>query len=197
MRDDRSTDQQLLDTHRKRLQALQIQAATFGIHVPAQITIEIDAIKAQIVELEQRLALSPAGGTAGRHRDWLVDQMHRGDVTTIGKAIAAAKPGDRILVRSGVYYEALVLEKPLELIGEGEPGDVLVQASECARGLVKNLTLRQTRGELWTVNISSGRLDFENGGGTFEHNTLTNNKAGNWDIACDCLPRVTRKGNTE
>jgi hypothetical protein len=31
----------------------------------------------------------------------------------------AARPGDRILVRPGLYQEGLMIDKPLEIIGEG------------------------------------------------------------------------------
>src|SRR3972149_6109518 len=47
----------------------------------------------------------------------VVDPMHRGDYTTITEAIKAANPGDRILIRPGLYLEGLVIVKPLEIIG--------------------------------------------------------------------------------
>ena len=43
----------------------------------------------------------------------------RGDFTTVSAAIKAAKPGDRILVRPGLYEEGLVVDKPLEILGDG------------------------------------------------------------------------------
>jgi len=50
----------------------------------------------------------------------VVDPLYRGDYTTITEAIEAANPGDRIIVRPGLYQEGLIVEKPLEIIGEGE-----------------------------------------------------------------------------
>ena len=47
----------------------------------------------------------------------VVDPLHRGDYTTITEAIKAANPGDRILIRPGLYLEGLVIDKPLEIIG--------------------------------------------------------------------------------
>lgn len=169
MSDDRSAEQELLAAHQRRLQTLELQAARFGVDTPAHIAIEIDDLKATIAALQQRLnpRTSPASAS-GRFRVWVVDQMHRGDHLTIADAVAAASPGDRILVRPGVYDEALTLDKPLDLIGEGEPGDVLIQAGEasaihfnCARGLVKNLTIRQSQGGEWALFIARGRLDLE------------------------------------
>lgn len=99
----------------------------------------------------------------------VVDPMHRGDHPTITDAIEAANPGDRILVRPGLYEEGLVIDKPLEIIGEGDPGEVVVQATgedavlfQANMGRVANLTLRQMGdGEWFGVDIAQGRLELE------------------------------------
>jgi parallel beta-helix repeat protein len=99
----------------------------------------------------------------------VVDPMHRGDFATISEAIAKSAPGTRILVRPGLYLEGLVIDKPLEVIGDGEPGEVVVQASgenvllfQTTMGRVSNLTLRQMGGGKWfTVDIAQGRLELE------------------------------------
>jgi F-box protein 11 len=92
--------------------------------------------------------------------------MGRGDHTTISEAIRAASPGDRILVRPGLYQEGLVLNKPLEIIGDGARADIVVQATgadtlsfQTTMGRVAHLTLRQMGGGDWyCVDISQGRL---------------------------------------
>ena len=187
MNDDRSIDQELLKIYRDQLRVLEIQEAQFGLQPPAYIVIEIATLRQKIAALELRPA-----HPAGKHREWLVDQMHRGDHTTIGAAIAAASPGDRIVVREGVYREALLLDKPLEIIGESGPGDVLVQASgasvlsfDCIRGVVRNLTLRQTGGKFWTVVIKSGRLDLEDC-------DISNSSHGGVTISGEAHPRLRR-----
>ena len=99
----------------------------------------------------------------------VVDPMHRGNFTTISEAISKSPPGTRILVRPGLYLEGLVIDKPLEIIGDGEPGEVVVQALgkdvilfQTSMGRVTNLTLRQAGGENWhAVDISQGRLELE------------------------------------
>ncbi|MHB9072401.1 MAG: right-handed parallel beta-helix repeat-containing protein [Desulfobaccales bacterium] len=98
-----------------------------------------------------------------------VDQMHRGDHTTITEAIIAANPGDRIVVNPGLYEEGLVLDKPLEIVGVGGPEEVIVQAREknalafkTTMGRVANLALRQLgEGDRYAVDISQGRLELE------------------------------------
>jgi nitrous oxidase accessory protein len=46
-----------------------------------------------------------------------------GGFPSVGSAIRAAHPGDTVLVRSGVHYESLVIDKAIVLMGE--PGAVL------------------------------------------------------------------------
>jgi parallel beta-helix repeat protein len=93
----------------------------------------------------------------------------RGDFTTIGAAIKAAGPGDRILVRPGRYQEGLVVDKPLEILGDGPVADIEVQARgtsalvfKATMGRVANLTLRQAgEGNWFGVDITQGRLELE------------------------------------
>ena len=60
----------------------------------------------------------------------VVDWRHGiGDYTTIIEAIEAARPGERILVRKGIYEGGLVIDKPLEIVGDGQLGDVEIRAS--------------------------------------------------------------------
>ncbi len=99
----------------------------------------------------------------------VVDAFHRGDYNTLNAAVAAAKPGDRILVRPGLYKEGIVIEKPIEIVGDGELGDVVIEANgenailfKASMGRIANLTLRQTGGGNWyCVDIAQGRLDLE------------------------------------
>jgi F-box protein 11 len=100
----------------------------------------------------------------------VVDAYQRGDFTMVGAAIKAAKPGDRILVRPGLYKEGLVVDKPLEILGDGPAADIVILARDAAAllfqasiGRVANLTLRQAggTGKWQCVDITQGRLDLE------------------------------------
>jgi F-box protein 11 len=101
---------------------------------------------------------------------WTVDPLTgHGDFTTITEAIRRASPGDQILVRPGVYEEALVLDKPVELRGDGKREEIIIRAKgadvilfQADKGVVKNLTLRQIGGGNWfAVDIPQGHLHLE------------------------------------
>lgn len=96
----------------------------------------------------------------------IVDQTGRGDYYTITEAIQAAQPWDVILVRQGRYSEGLVIDKPLEIIGDGQLGDVLIEAVganvalvQTTSGRLVNLRLKQNGGGNWFgVDVTQGSL---------------------------------------
>ena len=99
----------------------------------------------------------------------IVDTPHRGDYTTITEAIEAVKAGTRILVRPGMYKEGIVIDKFVEIIGDGERSEIVIEADgkpavlfKAAVGRIANLTLRQgSSSQKNCVNITQGRLDLE------------------------------------
>jgi len=109
--------------------------------------------------------------TPSRSPTHVVDPYGRGDSTMVTAAIEAARAGDRILVRPGLYEEGLAIDKPLEILGDGPVGDIVIEAwdadaisFEAEIGRVANLTLRQTGGEegpWYGVDITQGLLTLE------------------------------------
>jgi parallel beta-helix repeat protein len=98
----------------------------------------------------------------------VVDPLCRGDHTTISDAVAAAKAGDRIIVRPGLYRETLVIDKPLEVVGQGDATEVVLEVHgksvfvfRTTMGRVSNFTLRQSGGARYAVEILQGRLELE------------------------------------
>lgn len=93
----------------------------------------------------------------------------RADYQTISDAIRQATGGERILVRPGIYKEGLVLNKPLEILGDGSREEIIVESNTTYTlwaatdfGRVANLTLRQTgSSDRRCVNIAQGRLQLE------------------------------------
>jgi hypothetical protein len=114
---------------------------------------------------------------ASRMRDtfWLaappihvVDPDGHGDFTGIQAAIDAASPGDRIHVRPGEYDEHLLIEKPLEIVGDGPCADIVVHNGstdvvlfDADTGRIANLTLRETGGPGSALLVVSGRLELD------------------------------------
>ena len=99
----------------------------------------------------------------------VVDAFYLGDQASLAEALKKARPGDRILVRPGLYQEGVVIDKPVEIIGDGEPGEVVIEAAgkntilfQASMGRIANLTLRQAGGGEWyCIDIAQGRLDVE------------------------------------
>lgn len=91
----------------------------------------------------------------------VIDPLYRCDYATITAALKAAEPGTRILVRPGLYKESIVIDKPVEIIGDGERSEIIIQLvgnpailSKTDIGRVANLTLNDIR-------IEQGRLEIE------------------------------------
>lgn len=72
-----------------------------------------------LVSLAVSLTAGTGPSTAGQ------ESIHvgvGGDFPTIGEALSAAAPGDRVVVHEGIYREpTLVVDRPVELVGEGWP----------------------------------------------------------------------------
>jgi len=131
---------------------------------------EADASSERVAQSVSELAQGRGGPAAKTEPPTVVvDAMGRGDYLTIAEAIQASSPGDRILVRAGLYREGLVIDKPLEIIGDGDRDEIEVQATgkdavlfKTTMGRMANLTLRHMGGDsLYCVYITQGRLLLE------------------------------------
>ena len=89
-----------------------------------------------------------------------------GAYATIGEAIAAAPAGALVVVRPGTYREALVIDKAVEVVGEGARGAVVVESTDAhaiefraERAAIRNLTIRAGgTGQGWgAVMVRRGR----------------------------------------
>ncbi len=101
----------------------------------------------------------------------IVDPNSKAPLNTITGAISLAEPGMRILILPGIYYETLILNKSLELIGMSKRAkDVKVhgsnkptlsiQASGCR---ISNIAFYQSGSESNPAGIvTQGRQDIQN-----------------------------------
>jgi hypothetical protein len=117
-----------------------------------------------------------ATATAGPHPEAVPESVvsadGRADFTTIGAALAAAAPGSRIRVRPGTYDEAIVIDRAVEIAGDGPVEQILVRSAggSCVRmeadeAAVRGLTLRCVAGRgnaaFFAVDVPRGRLVLE------------------------------------
>jgi parallel beta-helix repeat protein len=102
----------------------------------------------------------------------VVSAMGRGNYRTVSEAMKAAKEGAKILVKEGVYREGLVINKPVEIIGDGETSEIILEYSDghCISmqtdyAKVKGLTICCRAGlkgkEYYAVDIPQGCLILE------------------------------------
>lgn len=127
----------------------------------AQWTVEAWALALQFITLQElsensaSITATPATIATGLQPNLAcvgqptltVAQSGQGQYKSIGAAIQAANPGTRILVKPGVYPEALVLDKPLEIVGAGKPDEIVIEEIKClqpsiGRTRIQNVTLR-------------------------------------------------------
>jgi parallel beta-helix repeat protein len=101
--------------------------------------------------------------------DHVVDATCGGGFTTVSAAISAASPGDRILVRPGRYDESLVVDKQLEIVGDGPRLSIEIWGTyrdvlwfRAPAGRVAGLTFAQPGGQTaYGVSILGGQLLLE------------------------------------
>ncbi len=106
-------------------------------------------------------------------RTVVVAKAGQADFRSIGEAIREARPGTRVLVRPGTYAEALVLNKAIEIVGDGPADAIVVEATtgDCVlmqteEAIVRGLTLRGRAGsrgaKFFAIDVPQGRLLLEN-----------------------------------
>lgn len=111
-------------------------------------------------------ASSPTGAASV-----VVSARGDGDYTSITDALAGVAQGARVVVRPGLYAEAVVLDRRIELVGDGPREDIVIrgEGASCLRASaddarVSGVTLRgAARGDaaFFAVEILRGRLLLE------------------------------------
>lgn len=101
----------------------------------------------------------------------VVSKGSDGQCATIEEAIRNARPGTRILVKPGLYREPLILDKNVDIIGEGSRSEIKIECTDgncvrmqAAKALVRGVTIRAVgRGtkERFAVAIPGGELKLE------------------------------------
>lgn len=144
-------------------------------HVPAAIAAVLHQAMAHIPTERFVSAAEMRAALSEKHtaRAVVVSQRGGGDYRTISEALQQAKPGMRILVRPGCYTEGLVLDKPVSIIGEGLPEEIIIESTDSAcitmqtasaevRGLFLLGRSVNPERKFFAVDIAQGTLLLEN-----------------------------------
>lgn len=62
-------------------------------------------------------------------REFIISKGFFSRYSTISKALKAASAGDRLLIKPGVYEESLVIDKAVEIVAEGNLGEVVINSN--------------------------------------------------------------------
>lgn len=90
--------------------------------------------------------------------------------STIGKALKAAQAGDKIIVKPGTYEEAIFIDKSVEICGDGQKEEVIIQSLDsntlfvtAGNAVLRRLTIRQTGSQEKrnAIRIEGGSSCFE------------------------------------
>jgi hypothetical protein len=166
--------------------AMEKEAARWAVHswalalgiVPQA---ELDAIEERSVEsipsaLAAPLAdeIKPARSSQDFSSDIVVSVRGDGDFTSLNEALKTATHGMRLLVRPGLYREALVLDKKVEILGDGNREEIIIAATDAScilmgtdEAKVGGLTLREEAGlseagdGFFAVDVPRGRLTLD------------------------------------
>jgi parallel beta-helix repeat protein len=99
-----------------------------------------------------------------------------GDYTSIAKAVAAAKTGDKIVIAPGDYKGNVVVTKAIELIGPSDPGQMKWTAKgdhvlvwQAQGGRIANMTMHQQDG----CKLACDAIFFDGGSARAENNFLS------------------------
>jgi len=127
--------------------------------------------------MERRISVKASPTT------WTVDDDGAADFNTIQEAVNQATSGDRIFVRIGIYYEHVIINKSVSLIGENtdstivdgnETGSVIsIRANSVS---IEGFTIK--RSGLLANEYDSGIFVDHSSGNNISHNTITNNYYG-------------------
>ncbi len=102
----------------------------------------------------------------------IVSANGTGDFIRIGEALRNVAPNTRLMIRPGLYNESVVIDKNVEIIGDGEPDEIKIIAtnSSCLqmqseKATVRGLTLRGSGARygkaFFAVDIPRGELFLE------------------------------------
>lgn len=110
----------------------------------------LDDLQESIVSSDNSSTLiSNPSPSATTTPELIVAKLGTADYRNIKDAITNAQPGTRILVRPGFYRESILINKCVEIIGDGQRDDIIIESKftpcisiAAEKAIVRNITLR-------------------------------------------------------
>jgi len=143
-------------------------AAAFAFEILAKLDFAPQAIPPKPTAIMPNATSTLPPGEPQPHT-LVISQMGKGDFNSITEALKQIGAGERLLIKPGLYEEHLLIDKTIELVGEGLPGDVVIQSKSSATvvfrapmGRISNISFRQLNPDSDAcVSIVQGRLELE------------------------------------
>jgi len=113
-------------------------------------------------------------------RTWTVDDDGPADFSTIQDAIDNASAGDTVFVRNGAYYEHVVVNKTLTLVGESKDSTIIDGSNNgyVVDVLADNVSISQFT--LQNAGSSWSGVNVESSGTVIRDNLMIDNRGGVW-----------------
>ncbi|MCY7348832.1 MAG: pectinesterase family protein [Pyrinomonadaceae bacterium] len=126
----------------------------------------------QTAQTRQTASTQTAKGTA-LNSVFVVSANGGGNYTSIGEALRNVPTNSRLLVREGLYHESVVLDKNIEIVGDGAVENIIVRSPnqscvsmQTEKAAVRGLTLqgcgKSSGKSFFAVNVPHGELTLEN-----------------------------------
>jgi parallel beta-helix repeat protein len=131
-------------------------------------------VQSSKIQPSQVQTASAMPNKSSAQKSFVVSANGGGDFVSIAEAIRNAAPDSRLLIRPGVYRESLVVDKNLEIIGDGGAVEEIIIAGvnssplqmQAEKAVVRNLTLRgigaKTGKAFFAVDVRHGTSILEN-----------------------------------
>ena len=128
----------------------------------------------QTAQIKPAASIQIASVTAA-NTIFIVSADGSGNYASIGDALRNVPANSRLVIREGVYHESIVIDKKIEIEGDGAVENIIIRSRnqscitmQCDEAAVRGLTL-QGRGKsfgksFFAVDIPRGRLTLENCG---------------------------------
>ncbi len=114
------------DDHATEYEKADLQTIRQRLGIPVDVASSIFAeIKKERQQANQKVPLAASAVPM-----LVVSQKRGAQYNSINQAIKSAEPGARISVQPGVYRESLILDKPIQIMGDGPVEQIIIESQD-------------------------------------------------------------------